>query len=322
VLVAGGYNNATLASAELYDPAKKLWTTIKNMFAPRRDHTAILLATGQVQLIGGGEVHDLDSVESYTPSTGDWTLFPGVLTTPRSYHTSTLLNNPANIAVNGGKELVLVVGGGIGSTSDLYDPSNLAASAVAVADTSPRYSQTATLLNDGKVLVAGGFDYATSTTLATAVLYDASGRVMSPTGSLATARYSHTATLLNDGSGRVLVAGGTDPKGQALATAELFDPSTGQWSPTNGSLAFARSGHIATLMPDGKVLVMGGEVNGAVLSSAELYDPGTGTWSGAANLQKGRYVFSATMLNDGTGRVLVVGGLGASGALSDVELHN
>jgi hypothetical protein len=320
VLVAGGYNKATLASAELYDPASKLWTTIKDMVTPRRDHTAIL-ANGQVQLIGGGEVHDFDSVEVYMPNTGDWTVYPGVLTTPRSYHSSTVLNNPANIAANAGKELVLVVGGGINSTSDLYDPANLAASAVAVPDTSPRYSQTATLLNDGRVLVAGGFDYATSTTLATAVLYDASGRVMTPTGSLATARYSHSATLLNDGSGRVLVAGGTDSKGEALASAELYDPITGKWSPAR-NLSFARSGHIATLMPDGKVLAMGGEVNNVVLSSAELYDPGTGTWSGAANLQKGRYVYSATLLNDGTGRVLVVGGLGSSGALSDVELHN
>jgi hypothetical protein len=316
VLVAGGYNNATLASAELYEPTTQLWTTTRNMGTARRDHTATLLATGQVLLIGGGDVHDFDSADLYTPSTSEWTSYPGVLTTPRSYHTATLLNNPANTSANGGKELVLVVGGGINSSSDLYDPT--AASSVAVADTSPRYSHTATLLNDGRVLVAGGFDYSTSTTLASAVLYDPSGRVMNPTGDLATGRYSHTATLvrLADSTYRVLVTGGTDAKGQALASAELYDPSTGIWSPTHG-LAFARSGHIATLMPDGKVLVVGGN---EFISNAELYDPLTKTWTATANLQKGRYVFSATLLNNGS--VLVVGGLGVAGPLSDVELHN
>src|SRR5262245_29396441 len=94
------------------------------------------------------------------------------------------------------------------------------------------------------------------------------------TGSLATPRGGHTDTLLADG--KVLVAGGTSRGGNSLASAELYDPTSRNWTPT-ASLATKRSGHTATLLPSGKVLVAGGfRVN--ALASAELYDPATGTW--------------------------------------------
>src|SRR5205823_3272434 len=93
------------------------------------------------------------------------------------------------------------------------------------------------------------------------------------TGSLATPRSGHTATLLHNG--KVLIAAGLG-NSAALASAELYDPVSGTWSAT-GSLATARagqpSGHTATLLPNGKVLVAGGgDING-ILASAELYDP-------------------------------------------------
>lgn len=325
VLVGGGYNSTALASAELYDPISKTWTTAGNMGVARRDHTAILLLpSGQVLLIGGGAgpgLNDLDSAEMYTPSagtpgTGTWTSYRGILQTPRSYHTATLLNT----------NKVLVVGGGVNNSADLYDPNTPAASAVpAAADISStgRYSHTATLLQDNSVLVVGGFDGTTA--LATAELYVSTGSTVAATDSLATARYLHTATLLNDG--RVLVVGGIDSTGHEVASAELYYPAaaTGmKWTAT-GSLATARFGHIATLMPNGQVLVMGGRnATNPNLSGAELYDPNTGKWSGTANLQKGRAVFTATLLNTGpnAGSVLVVGGDGAAGTLSSVELHN
>src|SRR5262249_16659472 len=75
------------------------------------------------------------------------------------------------------------------------------------------------------------------------------------TGSLAIARTVHTATLLSNG--KVLVAGGFDTNGVALASAKLYDPANGTWSAT-GSLGSARAGHTATLLPNGKVLVAGG----------------------------------------------------------------
>lgn len=339
VLVAGGYNTVALQSAELYTPGATTntgtWTAVANMGVARRDHTATLLnpalTTGnEVLLIGGGAgpgLNDLSSVELYNPNTHAWSSHQNILSATRSYHTATLLNKTANTSANGGKELVLVVGGSITSTADIYDPANPSLAASAVADISPRYSHTATLLNNGKVLVAGGFDSSTSTVLNTAELFGpAAGSAVVATGPLATGRYLHSATLLNDG--RVLVVGGIDPAGNPLASAELYYPfasgviAAGTWAPT-GSLATARFGHTATLMPGGKVLVMGGR--NAIdpnLSSAELYDP-AGTWSGTANLQFGRAVFTDTLLSTGpdTGRVLIVGGDGAAGTLSSVELH-
>ncbi|OIR10756.1 kelch motif protein [mine drainage metagenome] len=332
VLVAGGYNNVALASAELYDPATAKWiTTNGNMGVGRRDHTATLLSTGQVLLIGGGTASgDLDSAELYTPSTDTWVSYPHILTTTRSYHTATLLNP----LVNGGKDLVLVVGGSVpapGSTAitaDLYEPS-IAASAVAVPDSSPRYSHTATLLANNSVLVAGGFDSAAASVLATAELFDPMGTTEQQTDNLKTGRYLHSATLLQDG--RVLVVGGLDALGNALASAELYDPtaaSGSKWTST-GNLTIPRFGHIATLMPNGQVLVMGGRnASNPTLSSAEIYDSATGKWSGTANLQTGRAVYSATLLNKGTnaGSVLVVGGEGTVNGnyvvLSSVEIHN
>jgi len=95
--------------------------------------------------------------------------------------------------------------------------------------------------------------------------------VFTNTGSLNTARYQHTATLLPNG--KVLVAGGLDISNNALASAELYDPTSGTWTAT-GSLATARYVHTATLLPNGKVLVVGGLGNGGggALASAELYD--------------------------------------------------
>lgn len=114
-------------------------------------------------------------------------------------------------------------------------------------------------------------------------------------------RYLHTATLLPDG--KVLVAGGRDSNDQTLASAELYDPSTGTWT-TTASMTEARGGHIATLLLNGRVLVVGGGVG----PSTELYDPGTGTWSATGSTMEGRKYQSATLLPDG--KVLVAGGHG------------
>jgi hypothetical protein len=171
-----------------------------------------------------------------------------------------------------------------------------------------RSGQTATLLPDGQVLVAGG-------ATATAELYDPATRTFAPTGSMSVARPGATATRLPDGD--VLVAGGCcEHANRNLASAELYDPGTRVWT-TTGSMHFPRSGHTATLLPDGRVLVDGGACNGvaygcdfssfyAAQRSAEIYDPTTGAWSDTGRMQVGREFQTATRLRDGT--VLVAGG--------------
>ena len=129
----------------------------------------------------------------------------------------------------------------------------------------PRSLHTATLLQNGMVLVAGGQD-SNFNPSASAELYDPASRTWTATGSLNTARYRHTATLLQNG--KDLVAGGYS--GGALASAELYDPASGSWTAI-GSLNSARCCHTATLVQDRLVLVAGGlDINNRVLARAEL----------------------------------------------------
>ena len=180
-----------------------------------------------------------------------------------------------------------------------------------------RFYATGTLLQNGKVLVAGGAN-SSGTVLASVEVYDPSTGSWSTTGSMATARLLPTATLLPNG--KVLVAGGQDSLGNALASAELYDPSTGTWSAA-GSMATARLFATATLLQNGKVLVAGGQSSGNALASAELYDPSTGTWSATGSLANGRDEATATLLQNG--KVLVTGGANSSGtALASAELYD
>ena len=121
--------------------------------------------------------------------------------------------------------------------------------------------------------------------------------------------------------GKVLVAGGYIGNGSSdLSSAELYDPTTGTWTNT-GSLNVARSENAATLLPNGKVLVVGGQGNtSSSISSAELYDPTTGTWTNTGSLNTGREGHSVTLRPNG--QVLVAGGFGNSTSLASAELYD
>ena len=177
--------------------------------------------------------------------------------------------------------------------------------------TTPRVLHTATLLPDGRVLVAGGLNSGRRPT-ATAEIYDPSTGTWSITGSMLGARSRHTATLLT--GGRVLVVGGRDLSGASVATAELYDPQTGSWSST-GSMTIARAYHAATLLSDGRVLVTGGghgfNSGPLIEKTTEIYDPSTGTWRLTDHMANARYGHTATLLSDG--RVLINGGNGRRG---------
>jgi hypothetical protein len=170
--------------------------------------------------------------------------------------------------------------------------------------TVPRVLHGVALLSDGKVLVAGGVS--NNVDVASAEIYDSSNGKFTATGSMAEARQfcglsNHPVTLQN---GQVLIAGGYN--GQVLATAELFDPSSGSFSQT-GSMSTSRWCPAVALLTDGKVLVAGGyEEDGTYQNTAELYDPKSGTFSSTCDMTVARDSAMATVLTDGT--VLIVGG--------------
>jgi N-acetylneuraminic acid mutarotase len=179
---------------------------------------------------------------------------------------------------------------------------------------------TATLLHDGRVLLAGGeYGSGSSTYPSAAQLFDPDTNTFSVTGSLATNRSGHAAALIGDG--RVLVIGGSNSSGD-LASAELYNPSTGTFEPAD-TLATAREFPTATVLPDGNILVSGGSHwNGSAYTyyaSVEIFDSSIGTFSAGGSMTTPRERHQAAVLSDG--RVLLVGGEDDSGAIDSAELY-
>ncbi len=179
------------------------------------------------------------------------------------------------------------------------------------AMTTLQADHTAMLMNNGKVLVAGGQN--PSGTISTTEVYDVASGTWSATAPMASKRSLYGATLLPNG--KVLVTGGF-VNGGVAAASELYDPASGAWSAA-GSMISARYYHTATLLPNGKVLIAGGQAHGGGnYASAELYDPATGTWSATGSMASAHAQHTATLLPDG--KVLVAGG----STLASAELYD
>jgi hypothetical protein len=222
---------------------------------------------------------------------------------------------PQNVTNRGALILLLA--------SAVSGPAALAQSAgtfTAIAGmTTARSSHTATLLPDGRVLIAGGDTYSSNPPqfrLATAEIYDPATRTFTPAGNMTIGRSWHTATLLPDG--RVLIAGGDSDIPEApddppmKGSAELYDPATQSFTAT-GSMVTGRAGFNATLLSNGKVLITGGVARyrdfDCIIGGAELYDPSTGAFTATGSYAGSLgslvgflegFVSTSTLLVDGT----------------------
>jgi N-acetylneuraminic acid mutarotase len=332
VLVTGGLgiNKQALADAELFDPKSGTFTQTKGpMETARAYHTATLLNDGTILVAGGfdGSGLSLASAELFDPATGTFTPTKHSMETGRADHTATLLDDGT----------VLIAGGSDGSTAllttaEIFDPATGTFTPAKGNMAVGRIFHTATLLDhgsaltNGKVLVAGGGTGAT----AAAELFDPSSGTFAATGSMEFDRRAHTATLLNDG--RVLVTGGgapsSNPNSGSSASAELFDPATGLFTPTKVDMTTKRTNHRAILLNDGTVLVAGGVTAHACLprntcttylAAAELFDPANGSFTLTGEMTTPRAYHTATILKDGT--VLVTGGDNRGGPLATAELY-
>ena len=324
-LQVGGAPSAT-AAATTWSPAGSLGTA-------REHHTATALPNGRVLVAGGLTASGATaSAEIYDPVTRTWSP-TGSLMLARYWHTATLLNTGKVLVAGGLKELDGQTDNATDldrNLAELYDPATgtWSPSGPLVAT---RYGHTATLLSDGRVLVAGGELFFTPSP--SAELYDPATGTWSATGPLRTRRVDHSAVLLDrapcgDVCGMVLVAGGqneTNPTTSSntapITSAELYDPEAGTWSATS-SLATARSHHGVTLLDNGKVLISGGNtggvgrfrvVNWQPTAGAELYDPVTRTWAVTGSLSQPRAAHTATLLD--SGHVLATGGRASSSTM-------
>jgi hypothetical protein len=280
VLVAGGTDNngnpslSTTATAELYNPSNGTFSSTGSLSIRRSSQVAVLLCSGKVLLTGGFTetesgmgTSETSLAEIYDPVSGTFST-TGSMVNGRVGHTATLLPD-CKVLIAGGDG----PGNGGGptiSTAELYDPSTGTFTATG-SMTTGRSFHTATLLLDGRVLVAGGTNPdAPNTVTNTAEIYDPSSGTFSSAGNMMTARTNHIDALLPNG--QVLVAGGTlptDTGNETLNLAELFDPSTSSFTDT-GSMTQPRTHFLASILSDGLVLVTGG-----FSQTSDLYTPAT-----------------------------------------------
>ena len=297
------------------------WTVTGAISGARLYPAAALLPDGRVLLAGGqfdaGGTAFRATAETYDPFTGLWSP-TGSMGYSRSRATATLLPNGKVLVVGGiGCSASGVCVPGYLPTAELYDPATGAWTATGSLTTA-RAEHTATLLLDGRVAIVGGRTSTLSYTASVEVYNPATG-VFTTLGVLTVDRGRHTTTLLADG--RLLVVAGQRQAATTvyLSSVELFDPTTGS-SASAAPIGGARSGHTATMLRTGKVLVAGGRA-ADYLNTAAVYDPAANTWALTDNsLSVARASHTAVLLV--AGQVLVIGGQTAAGGSVAVDFYN
>jgi hypothetical protein len=311
ILFIGGTTNDVFR----FRPQNSQFELVDTKLSGRRfAHTVSALDDGRVLVLGGetsqtaSQSAITDIPEIYEPLVGPISALTSKMVEGRRSHTATALQN-GRLLIVGGKKSQSGIAVGV-SSSEIFDRRT---QAFVSGPTLPsvRFSHTATLLKDGRVLIAGGdMDCGTTCPIASSLIYDPAAGAFLNTGNLNEPRFSHSATLLQDG--RVLIAGGYTLTGipaliTEASTYDIYDPSTGLFT-SAGPMREPRAFHTATLLNDGRVLIAGGQDSFSNATDAtETFDPRNGIALQGPQMTTARVFHSAHLLPDG--RVLIVGGL-------------
>ena len=285
------------------------WTpTATPMSEPRWAASYCLLRGDSLGFIVGGysfpALRCIATADFFNPQTRCFTRCRGRLSVPRNFAQASLLPDGA-VLIAGGYNTVL----GTLDSAELFHSATQTFSLLPSRLSSPRELFTATLLFDGRVLIVGGFDTHRGRTQRAADLYNPATQTFTPTGLLTDDRFGHDAARLADG--RVLIVGGTHwfigQPAVKLASAEIYDPSTGRFHPTRTPMHFPRDHPTASLLADGHVLIAGGQNDAGEPGQAELFDPASETFT----LLRGKMIsprmaHTAAALPDGN--ILLAGG--------------
>jgi hypothetical protein len=319
-------NLELVSAAPMTDPYHFLYRSHQDYFSrnifvsgpalgvARADATVTPLLNGKVLIAGGWgpQLTALNSTELYDPATNTFAAGPA-MKTARSYAMATLLPN-GKVLIAGGQTVYNdgASNPGVAST-ELYDPTTNTIVAGPTMNGSRR-TATATLLPDGKVLIAGGSPQHSVD------LYDAYANTFAPAAFQPALHYDDyyaTATLLPNG--KVLIAGGADAKLGRTSNTELYDPATNTLA-AGPTMSAGREAATATLLPNGKVLIAGG-IGDAPLNSTDLYDPATNTFAAGPAMNASRFEAASTSLPNG--KVLIAGGVGPNlTVLNSTELYD
>jgi hypothetical protein len=360
VLITGGEQGSDLPllkTAEIYNPTSGQFTlTTTRMTIARENHTATLLSSGQVLIVGGKQA------DVYNPSTQVFTQTPNSPTN-RTSQAAVLL--PAGT--------VLITGGYVGrqpvADAWVYNPATNKFSLLAAMMLVPRANHAMTLMPNNTVLVTGGFSGTSPHD--NVDIFDPVQQTFTAGHHMIYHRSNHDAILLTSGpkAGQVYVIGGTTLEGGFLAPNEIYDPSTTIWTqdivmaenrsgmtstllqngqqvlvaggltgnvtlqtaerldPVShaftlvGNMTVPRNQHTDTLLPNGQVLLAGGSTDAVFLRSAELFDPTSNTFAATGSMSLARKSHTATLLQDNI-NVLITGGKSATGDLTSAEMYS
>ena len=281
VFAAGGWGGTNglypSAAAEILDAATGTWRSLPLMNMPRSQATVTALADGRVLVAGGwttysaGSWFATETAEIFDPTSGSWTMVQP-MSIPRALATATRLAD-GGVLVAGGSAEYLSGNARVGreqvtSSAEIYYPAMdfwQPAGNMSV----PRSAQSAALLPNGNVLVAGGWSNGLQHGTSSVDVYSpASGWANAPAmpGGHCQAR------MVTLPGGRLLEIGGNDARGDTTTAVELFDPAKGVWQRT-GSLQQPLYWPAAVTLRDGRVLVAGGSGNSAISNRLEIYIP-------------------------------------------------